>query len=557
VDELKGDLKVTQATSVVRKLFELPHDAHVSTPTGEFMQLIGKTFMLDTVVPLLYSNVFPILTEVLIVSIFLILAYIHSVFYTGFLQLLLFIVYAVLVYQMAAKKAQQSKDAMQGLMREFGKIMAVPANYELAHQFGNVEVEIEKGRQAFIRMQEDINKMLKVDWPMVGLKLMSMIGVIAILFATLVHMSMHTQENSITMVELVALGIYFLQFMIGLAGFGQGVEQLRKFVAEYLVLHEYLDRFSDTKDTELCKPIDFHPSEMQRSVSIEFRNVSFSYQDKEILDNISFKVESGQTLGLCGASGSGKTTVLKLLQRFYAPTSGKILVNNKDIKLVQGKSLRELFSVVSQDTKLFNATLRENIEYGKIGASDEEILDAARRAELNLADIAETINMASAIGSAPPAQGTTTPWSVTGSAPPKGTTPWEEGQSSEGGLKNTFNVLDKHCGEGGGKLSGGQQQRVALARALLKSGCAFLLDEPTAALDNVVSRELLKTLTSLGKENGRTVMHITHRLEELSIAEQILYLENGRIVEKGTYKELMANTEGIFARQVKARIVQG
>ena len=165
-----------------------------------------------------------------------------------------------------------------------------------------------------------------------------------------------------------------------------------------------------------------------------------------------------------------------------------------------GESLRALFSVVTQDAQIFNGTIRDNIAYGKLGATDDEILAAARAAELVL---------------------------------------------DAGDL-----TLDKDCGEKGAKLSGGQQQRVSLARAILKSGSVFLLDEPTTGLDNTVAKSLQATLDALSAES--TTLCITHHLEDLRAADQILYLDGGRVVERGSYDGLMEQ-RGAFFDQVNAR----
>lgn len=176
---------------------------------------------------------------------------------------------------------------------------------------------------------------------------------------------------------------------------------------------------------------------------------------------------------------------------------------------VSGDSLRNLFSVVTQDAALFNASIRDNIGYGKMGSSDEDILKAAGLAELTLK---------------------------------------ETSSSASGGEEDLS--LDKVCGEKGGKLSGGQQQRVSLARAMLKKGTIYLLDEPTTGLDGVVARSLQKTLDELSTE--ATSICITHHLEDLKNVGQIIYLDGGKVVERGNFAELM-KLKGTFYEQVEAR----
>lgn len=191
---------------------------------------------------------------------------------------------------------------------------------------------------------------------------------------------------------------------------------------------------------------------------------------------------------------------MRLLMRFYRQSSGTITINGHDITQVTGESLRRLFSVVTQDSQLFNSSIRDNIEYGKQGAKDAEIEKAAALAELKFAEDFQ---------------------------------------------------LDKNAGEKGAKLSGGQQQRVAIARAMLKNGTIYLLDEPTTGLDGIVAKQLQATLDKLAS-NATTLM-VTHHLEDLRKAHQILYLDGGRIVERGTYDDLVA-AKGVFYKQTQARV---
>jgi len=200
-------------------------------------------------------------------------------------------------------------------------------------------------------------------------------------------------------------------------------------------------------------------------------------------------------------------------RRFYRPSEGVIKIDGVDISTVTGTSLRKLFSVVTQDAALQNETIRDNIGYGKMGSSDEDILVAAKMAELQLRE--------------------------------------EEGARGNSGDEEERDLtLDKVCGEKGAKLSGGQQQRVALARAMLKNGSVYLLDEPTTGLDGVVAKKLQSTLNSLS-DNATSIM-ITHHLEDLKNATQILYLDQGKIVESGTFDKLLKK-KGIFYKQVEAR----
>ncbi len=224
--------------------------------------------------------------------------------------------------------------------------------------------------------------------------------------------------------------------------------------------------------------------------SIEFRNVFFSYDEEPILSDISFGVEAGQVMALVGMSGAGKTTLVNLIPRFYEVTRGAILIDGTDIREVSLSSLRSQISVVTQQSILFNDTFRNNIAYGDIGKSDEQIIAAARAA--NAYDFIMK-------------------------------------------LPKRFDTI---VGEQGVRLSGGERQRVCIARALLKDAPILILDEATSALDSDSELEVQKALENLMA--GRTTLVIAHRLSTIQNADRILALAGGRIVEQGRHSQLLA-----------------
>jgi ATP-binding cassette, subfamily B, bacterial MsbA len=227
------------------------------------------------------------------------------------------------------------------------------------------------------------------------------------------------------------------------------------------------------------------------SGKIEFRDVAFRYRPTEpVLRGISFVANPGQTLALVGSSGSGKSTVMNLAIRFWDPQAGKILVDDQDISQVSRRSLRNSIGYVSQDVYLFSGTIRENIAMGKQGATEAEIVAAARAAFAH--DF------------------------ITGF--PLG--------------------YDSPVGEHGVQISGGQRARIAIARAFLKNAPILLLDEPTAALDSESEREVQRALDAL--RSSRTTLVIAHRLQTIISADQICVVDSGRIVESGTHQELLA-----------------
>ncbi len=225
---------------------------------------------------------------------------------------------------------------------------------------------------------------------------------------------------------------------------------------------------------------------------IEFKNVQFTYEnkkDEEILDDVSFLIPHGKTTALVGGSGGGKTTVCHLIMHFYELNGGEITLDGRDIRAITRASLRDKIGIVAQDVFIFDGTVKENIAFGKENATDEEIYEAAKRA--NIHDYIMTL--------------------------PNGYETW--------------------VGERGVQLSGGQRQRVSIARAFLKNPPILILDEATSALDNITEIQIQKALNELSA--GRTVIAVAHRLSTIRNADQIIVLERGKVVEKGTHDELV------------------
>ena len=223
---------------------------------------------------------------------------------------------------------------------------------------------------------------------------------------------------------------------------------------------------------------------------VEFRNVTFSYNKREkVLNNINIEIKNGQTLALVGPSGGGKTTLCHLIPRFYEVDEGAILIDGIDIRDVKVKSLRENIGLVQQDVFIFSGSIRDNIMYGKVDATDEEIMEAAKRA--NIHDFIETLE----------------------------------------------NGYDTYVGEKGVKLSGGQKQRISIARVFLKNPPILILDEATSSLDNETEIKIQTALDELAK--GRTTIVIAHRLSTIKNADEIVVLTENGIEERGSHEELL------------------
>jgi subfamily B ATP-binding cassette protein MsbA len=239
-----------------------------------------------------------------------------------------------------------------------------------------------------------------------------------------------------------------------------------------------------------------HPVAMRGFTrALEFRNVSFSYGEAPVLDNVSFTLKRGRRLGLAGESGSGKSSLINLVFRFYDPTAGHIEIDGVPLETLRIADLRFHLALVSQDILLFNATVAENIALGKIGATRDEVIAAAREAHAH--------NFIEAL---------------------------------PGGY-------DTPLGERGQRLSGGQRQRIAIARAFIRNAPILVLDEATASLDSRSEAQVQKAIDRLAE--NRTVICVAHRLSTLRSMDHILVLEKGRIVEQGGFDQLLAQ-RGLF-----------
>jgi subfamily B ATP-binding cassette protein MsbA len=279
------------------------------------------------------------------------------------------------------------------------------------------------------------------------------------------------------------------------------------FVAAFMMLYEPVKRMNKTNQTiqdgmaaagRIFEVLDSEPEIQDKpgaitlstpQDSIEFSHVSFKYEDDLVLKDVNFEVKIGEIIAIVGMSGAGKSTLANLLPRFYDVMEGAILIDGHDIRDVTVSSLRAQFGIVTQQTILFNDTAKNNIAYGGLDRSNEEIMEAARAA-----------------------------------------------YASEF-IENLPNGYDTVIGEQGFKLSGGERQRIAIARALLKNAPILILDEATSSLDAKSEEEVQKALENLMEK--RTTFIIAHRLSTIRKAQRIIVLSHGRIVEEGTHEELM------------------
>jgi ATP-binding cassette subfamily B protein len=272
---------------------------------------------------------------------------------------------------------------------------------------------------------------------------------------------------------------------------GMVYREIKQAVIDIETMFSILARPAEIKDVPGAKPLAV------TSGTIKFENVAFAYEpQRKILKGISFEVPAGKTVAVVGPSGAGKSTISRLLYRFYDLSGGRILIDGQDISKVTQASLREKIGMVPQDTVLFNDTIRYNIRYGRWEASDADVEEAARLAQI------------------------------------------------DGFIRLSPKGYETEVGERGLKLSGGEKQRVAIARTILKAPPILMLDEATSALDSHTEKVIQDALERVAK--GRTTLVIAHRLSTIVGADEIIVLDRGEIVERGTHMALLASG-GLYA----------
>ena len=313
----------------------------------------------------------------------------------------------------------------------------------------------------------------------------------AALTALMIMASWGAMAGTLTVGDFVMVNAYMIQLMLPLGFLGTVYREIRQALIDMTDMFNLLDRTPEVRD----KPDA--PALIVRAGAVRFENVSFGYEPtRRILDDVSFDLPGGGALALVGSSGSGKSTIARLLFRFYDIDAGAIRIDGQDIREIGQTSLRQAIGVVPQDTVLFNETIGYNIAYAKPDASEAEIRAAARAAQIE---------------------------------------PFIEG------LPDGFGTM---VGERGLKLSGGEKQRVAIARTILKNPPILILDEATSALDSRTEQGIQESLHALAAD--RTVISIAHRLSTIADADEILVMDAGRVIERGRHSALLA-ADGTYA----------
>ncbi len=468
---------------------------HLQRQMGGLSRIIERgTKGIETIVRFTMLNTAPALVEFIIVSAIF-------VFMFG-VKFLIVLVAIIFLYVFFTIRASNWRIAIRRAMNESDveantKAIDSLLNYETVKYFNNEEVEAKRFDASMAKYEKSAIKM----WTSLG---MLNFGQGLIFWSGMIIIGIMSASGvmagKMSVGDFVLVNTFMMQIYRPLNFIGSVYREIRQGLADIEEMFILLDKEPEIKDAPNAKELKIS------GPVLTFENVSFHYDsDRPILKNVSFEVPAGKTIAIVGPSGAGKSTISRLIYRFYDVTNGCICIDGQDIRTISQKSLRANIGMVPQDTVLFNDTIGYNIAYGRVGASQKEIENAAKMAQIG--DFVASL--------------------------PQG--------------------YDTMVGERGLKLSGGEKQRVAIARTILKAPPILILDEATSALDTQTEREIQSALDTISK--GRTTLVIAHRLSTIINADEIIVLEKGKIAERGKHKTLLAK-KGLYAqmwdRQLKA-----
>ena len=471
---------ITQLTlNTFKHLHSLSLQFHLGRQTGALSKFIdrgtkGVNFLLNYVL----FNVIPTIIEIFLVA--GILAFIYGLKY-AFVTLITIILYVIVTFTVTQWRLQFRRRMNAADNAVSTKLIDSLLNFETVKYFNNEEHEY---RRLFESLDQYEIESIKNQYSLSYLNIFQTVVIMTGITIMLSMSAFDIRAGNITIGGFVVINAYMLQLYQPLNFFGTVYREIRQSLTDMenlFTLWEEKPNLSDGAEKLL---------EIEEA-SIRFENVSFDYDARRtIIKDISFEVPNGKKVALVGPTGAGKSTISRLLFRFYDPKQGDVYINNQNIKDISQQSLRKHIGVVPQDTVLFNDTIYYNISYGNPNANEEEIYNAAKSADIhnfiiNLPDGYQTI-----------------------------------------------------VGERGLKLSGGEKQRVAIARAILKNPSIFFFDEATSALDSTTEKEIQKNLQAISK--NRTTLVIAHRLSTAADADEILVLEQGEITERGNHDELLS-----------------
>jgi ATP-binding cassette, subfamily B, heavy metal transporter len=474
------------STKVVRHLFNLSLSFHLERRTGGISRDLERgTRSLSSILNYLTFNIIPTLLEFVLVAIILFNQYdVHFALIT-FGTVAIYLIYTMAVtewrmhfrHEMNAMDSQANSQAVDGLI-----------NYETVKYFNNEQYELTCYNDTLEKWE---NAAVKSTSSMALLNFGQ--GSIIAVGVTIVMMyaAQGVVDGSMSLGDLVLVNAMMLQLFIPLGFLGIIYRAMKHAMADMDLMFKLLDKVPEIQDAESAVDLTV------KQAVVKFESVGFAYNpDRQILHDVSFEVPSGKKLAIVGPSGAGKSTLARLLFRFYEVGEGKITIDGQDIKQVTQTSLRDSIGIVPQDTVLFNNSIFHNIQYASPGATEAEVRQAARLA--NIADFIE-------------------------------------------GLPEGYDTV---VGERGLKLSGGEKQRVAIARVILKNPRILVFDEATSSLDSHSEQVILQSLRDVAQ--AHTTLVIAHRLSTVVDADQILVMEQGRVVEQGSHQQLLEQ-QGLYA----------
>lgn len=453
--------------------------------TGEMMsKLVSDLFDICEFAHHGPENVFISLLK--IIGSFILLMYIH----VPLTILLMIVTLCMLLFSLKQNKSMQQTfmDNRQKIAGVNASLQDTLAGIRVVKSFANEDIE----RHKFARSNERFLQSKKNNYHCMGKFQGGNNFFQGLLYVTiLVAGGFFIAEGSLEPVALATYALYINIFITPIEVLVEFTEMLQKGYSGFKRFNEVMETQVEIQDAP-----DSHDLVNVQGV-IDYKDVSFGYDDEKVLDHLNIHIDSGKSIALVGPSGGGKTTICSLLLRFYDVTGGSIEIDGQDIRKLTLKSLRQSIGIVQQDVYLFTGSIKENISYGKPGASDEEIIEVAKKA--NIHDFIMSL--------------------------PDG--------------------YDTYVGERGTRLSGGQKQRISIARIFLKDPKILILDEATSALDNESERHIQKSLEALAK--NRTCITIAHRLSTIRNADEIIVIGNNGIVERGTHQFLL-NKNNVYAK---------
>ncbi len=485
--------KVTQravrkiALQVFRHLHALSLRFHLQRQTGGLTRDVERGQRgISTLISLTLFSILPTLVEIALVSAILIARYDWTFMAITAGALVAYIAFTVLITEWRTQYRRTMNDLdSKANTRAIDSLL----NYETVKYFGNEEWEARRYDESLQRWEKAaVKSQTSLSTLNIGQSAIIAIAVTLIMWRATVGVV----NGTMTIGDLVLVNAFMIQLYIPLNFLGVIYREIKQALADMERLFALIEEHAEISDKPGALPLAI------RGATVRFENVYFSYEtNRQILFDVSFTIPAGRTVAVVGPSGSGKSTLARLLYRFYDLGGGRITIDGQDIREVQQISLRAAIGIVPQDTVLFNDSIEYNIAYGKPGATHDEIVAAARSAQIH-----------DFVAGLPEGYGTP-------------------------------------VGERGLKLSGGEKQRVAIARAILKAPHVLIFDEATSALDSKSEKAIQAELSMIAQNH--TTLTIAHRLSTVVDADEILVLEHGRIVERGAHANLLA-ANGVYAR---------